>query len=115
MDTCTSSLCSWNHSTKEVPKYFTYIAVAKNILFLVKPVFLGTLSFMVKIAANDVWLIVLIVLQKMSMKLNKSVVKMIVGSLLAIPPLPAVPPPATHVIQPPQAVPPLAAIPLPAT
>ena len=33
MDAYTSSLCSWNHSTKEVPKYYTYIAVAKNILF----------------------------------------------------------------------------------
>ena len=70
---------------------------------------------MVKIAANDVWLILLIVLQKKSMKLHQSVVKMIVVPLLAIPQLPAVPPPATHVIQPPQAVSPLAVIPLPAT
>ena len=56
MDACTSSLCSWNHSTKEVPKYYTYIAVAKNILFRSNRYFWGHLSFTVKIAANDVWL-----------------------------------------------------------
>ena len=44
------------------------------------------------------------------MKPHQSVVKMIVVSILAIPPLPA-----TRVIQLPQAVLPLAAIPLPAT
>ena len=42
MDACTSSLCSWNHSTKEVHKYFMDVAVAVNVLFRSSQCFLRT-------------------------------------------------------------------------